>query len=39
VIVNKGPAKLEGKADLVFHESIVDIFREVYDRIGGGNPD
>ena len=39
VIVNKGPTKLEGKADLVFHESIGDIFREVYDRIGGGNPD
>ena len=32
VIINKGPTKMEGKADLVFHESIGKVLLEMYDR-------
>ena len=30
VIINKGPTKMEGKADLVFHESIGSVLSELY---------
>jgi hypothetical protein len=30
VIINKGPTKMEGKADLVFHESIGAVLSELY---------
>ena len=30
VIINKGPTKMEGKADLVFHESIGEILTQLY---------
>ena len=29
VIINKGRTKMEGKADLVFHESIGEVLRRV----------
>lgn len=30
VIINKGPTKMEGKADLVFHESIGEVLKDLY---------
>ena len=30
VIINKGPTKMEGKADLVFHESIGEVLTGLY---------
>ena len=29
VIINKGPTRLEGRADLVFHESIGSVMRKI----------
>ena len=29
VIINKGKTKLEGKADLLFHESIGNVMRKI----------
>ena len=34
VIINKSKTRLEGKADIVFHDSIGKILKEITDRLG-----
>ena len=35
VIINKSKTRMEGKADIVFHDSIGKVLQDVYDSIRG----